>query len=85
MWKDVMSILQNTCKGKCLVEHEQSNVADPEESSEQGEVHVPVISVVDEPSVGVLDHHEPSNRSYRYLSRFCVVWSKFWFINKSKL
>ena len=42
-----------------MVEHEKCNVAYPEESSQQGPVHVPVISVVDEPSVGVLDHHEP--------------------------
>ena len=51
-------MLQVSCQVVCLVRHQHHNVASPEESSEQGPVHVPVVAVVDQSSVGVLDHYE---------------------------
>ena len=44
-----------------LVDGEDRDVHNPEESLDEGEVHVPVVAVVDEASVSVLDHDEPED------------------------
>ena len=46
-----------------LVDGQYRDVHDPEESLEEGLVHVPVVAVVDEAPVGVLDHHEPAEQT----------------------
>ena len=43
-----------------LIDGQYRDVQDPEESLEEGLVHVPVVAVVDEAPVSVLDHHEPA-------------------------
>ena len=46
-------------KNIALIDRKYGNVEDPEEGLEEGLVHVPVVAVVGETPVSVLDHHEP--------------------------
>ena len=53
------SVLDVVNQTVSLIGGQDRDVQDPEESLEEGEVHVPVVAVVDEASVSVLDHDEP--------------------------
>ena len=53
-------MLQVEHQNIALIDREYGDVQDPEEGLEEGLVHVPVVAVVGEAPVSVLDHHEPA-------------------------
>ena len=48
-----------------LVHSQTADVDDPEENLEQGDVHVVVVTIVDEATIGVLHQHHKSGQMYQ--------------------
>ena len=58
---DALSVDEVEGDKVCLVGHQQRYVTNPEQCLQQGQVHVPVVPIVDQSSVGVLDHGKPKS------------------------
>ena len=59
--EETPAVLDVVNQAVSLIEAQHRDVQHPEQILQEGEVHVPVVAVVDKASVGVLDHDEPED------------------------